>query len=66
MRQVCFFRPIGKDATAIVKQLSVNNPKAWERLLKKLEVKEAVLFGNCFFNNNEKVFDIPIWVKVVN
>ncbi|MCI9370798.1 MAG: hypothetical protein HFH65_10845 [Lachnospiraceae bacterium] len=33
-----FFYPIGKDATAIVKQLSVENPKAWELLLKNLKL----------------------------
>ena len=33
-----FFHPIGKDATAIVKQLSVENPKAWELLLKNLKL----------------------------
>lgn len=62
--QKIFFRPTENDERNIADFINPNASGIWRKLLRELEVGEAILKGKYFINDGEKEIETPIVCKI--
>lgn len=60
-----FFRPTEKDEQNIADFINPNKNKEWKKILRELEIGEAILKGKYFINDGATEIENPIKCKIV-